>query len=270
MERLSENGGDVRVPSRSAESLEDLPDGVEGVVGDMEDPSTYDDVFGGVDRMFLLNPVSLSELHQGLSALCEAQKAGVERIVYLSVHHVEVGPDIPHFASKIGVERALEDSGIEHTVLRPNNFFQNDVWFREAIMEYGVYPQPIGSVGLSRVDTRDIADAALNALTESGYENEKYALVGPDVLTGEDCARIYGEALGREVSYAGDDLDAWEEEALQMLPPWMVYDFRLMYSRFQEEGLAASRSEILETREILGHEPRSFRHFADEMADSWT
>lgn len=270
VERLLEGDGDVRVPSRSEDRLSELPEGVEGVVGDLEDPATYDAVFGGIDRLFLLNPVSLSELHQGLAALAEAKRAGVERIVHLSVHHVEIGPDIPHFASKIGVEQALEDSGLEYTVLRPNNFYQNDVWFREALQEYGVYPQPIGSKGLSRVDTRDIADAAVNALTGSGHANEKYALVGPDVLTGEDCARIWGDALDREVAYAGDDLDAWQEQALQMLPPWMVYDFRLMYARFQEEGLEASPAEERETREILGRAPRSFADFTEEMAAAWS
>lgn len=270
VERLVDRGLDVRVPSRSEEKLATLPDGVEGVVGDLEDPSTYGEIFQGVGRMFLLNPVSLSELHQGLSALAEARDAGVGRVVYLSVHDAEVGSDIPHFASKLAVERALMNSGVEHTILRPNNFYQNDLMFRDAIVEHGLYPQPIGSVGLSRVDTRDIADAAVNALTESGFENELYALVGPDVLTGEDCAEIYGEALGREVLYAGDDLEAWKARALQALPEWMVYDFSLMYSRFQEEGLAASPAEIRETREILGRDPRSFELFAEETAEAWT
>lgn len=270
VERLVERGLDVRVPSRSEENLDDLPEDVEGVIGDMEDPTTYRSVFDGVDRMFLLNPVSLSELHQGLCALAEARDAGVGRVVHLSVHDAEVGSDIPHFASKLAVERALENSDIDHTILRPNNFYQNDLMFRDAIVEHGLYPQPIGSVGLSRVDTRDIADAAVNALTGSGFVNEVYALVGPDVLTGEDCAEIYGEALGREVLYAGDDLEAWRAQALKALPAWMVYDFSLMYDRFQEEGLAASPAELRETREILGREPRSFELFAGEMAEAWS
>lgn len=55
--------------------------------------------------------------------------------------------------------------------------------------------------------------------------------------TTRSCARIRGEALGREVAYAGDDLDAWEERARAMLPAWMAYHFRLMYEVFIEEGL---------------------------------
>ncbi|MFW6192968.1 MAG: SDR family oxidoreductase [Gemmatimonadota bacterium] len=261
--------GDVRIASRSEERLDDLPEGVEGVVGDMEDPNSYDRMFEGVDRLFLLNPVSMTELHQGLAALNEAGRAGVERIVYLSVQQVEKGPHIPHFASKIAVESALESFGIPYTVLRPSNFYQNDLWFREAIVEHGVYPQPLGSIGVSQVDVRDIAHAAVRALTEPGFQDATYALVGPDALTGEDCARIWSEALNRQVRYAGDDLEAWREQALETLPAWMVYDFELMYEMIQAEGLAASEHELEATSSILGRPPRSFESFVREVASEW-
>lgn len=267
---LLEAGEDVRVPSRSRDGLDSLPAGAEGVQGDLEDPTTYDRIFGGVDRMFLLNPVSLSELHQGLAALSEARRAGVERVVYLSVHDVEKGAHIPHFSSKIAVERALAESGLDHTVLRPNNFFQNDFMLREAIVGHGVYPQPIGSVGLSRVDAGDIARAAASSLTEPRPESGAVALVGPDPLTGEDCARVWSEALGREVRYAGDDLDAWREQAMDFLPPWMVYDLALMYSMFQEDGLVASEDQLRETETVLGRPPRRYEDFVRETAAAWS
>lgn len=270
VEGLLEAGAEVRVPSRSPDRLDTLPEGATGVVGDLEDPGTYEEIFRGVDRLFLLNPVALSELHQGLAALAEARRAGVERIVYLSVHDVEVGPHIPHFASKIAVERALEESGMDYTVLRPNNFYQNDLWLREAIVEHGVYPQPIGSVGLSRVDTRDIAEAAVNALTGAGHRGRTYALAGPEPLTGRDCARAWSEALDREVRYAGDDLDAWRQQSLEMLPAWMVYDFEIMYATFQDQGLVADDRQLRETETVLGRPPRSYRDFVEEAADAWT
>lgn len=269
VERLLDAGEEVRVPTRSEENVASLPDDAVGVVGDLSEPGTYGDVFRDFDRMFLLNAVSITELHEGLAALNEGRRAGVERIVYLSVQDAEKGRHIPHFAAKLAIEDALAGSGIPHTVLRPNNFFQNDLWFREALLEHGVYPQPIGSEGISRVDVRDIADAAVRALTEPGHAGRTYTLAGPDVLSGRDCARAWADALDREVRYAGDDLDAWAEQARQGLPDWMVYDFRLMYGAFQEEGLAASDAQLEETREILGREPRSFGDFVEETAESW-
>lgn len=270
VEELRSRGeGPLRVLTRSPEKAAELPAGVEGVVGDLMEPSTYGAVFAEARRLFLLNAVDPTELQQGLVALNEARRAGSEHVVYLSVHDVEKGPHIPHFASKIGVERALEASGIGHTVLQPNNFYQNDHWFREAIVEAGVYPQPIGGAGLSRVDVRDIGRAAANAFTERGPENRAWPLVGPDALTGAECARIWGGALGREVRYGGDDLEAWAEGASRMLPAWMVYDFRIMYETFQREGLVASEEDLEATRRIVGGEPRGFRDFAEETAAAW-
>ena len=266
---LQHTDSPVRVLTRSEKHAEKLPDGATAVIGDLEDPSTYEKIFAGTDRLFLLNPVSMTELHQGLAAVNEANRSGVQHVVYLSVHDAETIPSAPHIASKVAVEHALKESGLPYTILRPNNFYQNDYWYEDAIRTQGIYPQPIGTRGLSRVDTRDVAQAAVNAFTQSGHENKTYALVGPDILTGPDCAEIYADLLGRDVQYAGDDLDAWQAQARSMLPEWMAYDFRLMYAAFQEKGLIATDAQQKETRAILGTQPRSFRRFAEEIVEQW-
>lgn len=266
---LLENNQSVRVLTRSQEQANDLPDGADAVIGDLEDPNRYDDIFDGIDRVFLLNAVSMTELHQGLAAVNEAQRVGVDRLVYLSVHNLETIPNAPHFASKFAIENAIRESGLTYTILRPNNFYQNDYWYEGAIREHRMYPQPIGSVGLSRVDTRDVAQAAVNALMHDGHERKTYALVGPDVLTGPDCAQMYEEALGQSVQYGGDDLEAWEKQARSMLPSWMVYDFRLMYDAFQNKGLKATQEQKRETKQILGTTPRPFQSFVKEVAQQW-
>lgn len=262
-------GKSVTVMTRSEEKIADLPDGIDGVAADMTDPLTFEGTFDGHEGLFLLNPVSQSELQEGLFALEEAKRAGLRHIVYMSVHNVESGPHLPHFASKIAIEDAIRKSGITYTILRPNNFYQNDFWWKDAIVQYGVYPQPLGSAGVSRVDVRDISDAAANAFTEDGHENETYALNGPDALTGADCARVFSDVMGREINYGGDDLDAWEQQFRQFLPAWMVYDFRLMYDVFQKEGFSATDEQMDGNRKILGKEPRSFNAFVSEVASDW-
>jgi len=270
VKRLVRRGERVRVPSRSEERLGELPHGVEGVVGDLTDPVTYPAIFDGAERMFLLNALTTDELQQGLAAVNEARRAGMRHVVYQSIHDVETGPHVPHFASKIAVEYALRESGLAWTFVRPNNFHQNDLALREAIVDHGVYPAPLGTVGLSRVDVRDIADAAVAALA-GGWEGRSIDLVGPDVLTGPECAAMWSEALGREVAYGGDDLDAWTEQMRGFgLPDWLTYDLVLMWRLFQEEGLAASEEQLDATREILGREPISFRDFVRETAASWS
>ena len=65
------------------------------------------------------------------------------------------------------------------------------------------------------------------------------------------------------------DLDAWEQQSLEFLPAWMVFDFRLMYAYFQESGLKATSDDIKRQTELIGHEPRSFEDFARETAKTW-
>ena len=267
VETLLVRGVQTAVMTRSAEKGAHLPAGVIPVIGDLEKPETLPAAFGGVDGAFLLATVSRTETEQSLAAVAAARAAGIARLVYLSVVMPPGSEVIPHFASKIPVEQAIQASGLRWTILRPHNFYQNDVWLRDPVATHGIYPQPLGSRGLNRVDVRDIAEAAANAFTRT--IDGLFPLNGPRGLTGDDTARVYSEALGRPVRYAGDDLDAWAQNASTMFPPWMVHDFRIMYGYFIEYGAHASGRDFLAQEQILGHAPRPFEAFAAEMARAW-
>ncbi|HMB91669.1 MAG TPA: NmrA family NAD(P)-binding protein [Rhodothermales bacterium] len=267
---LLERGIDVRVMTRSEDKIDALPEGAEGIVGDLEAPDTLPAAFDGVDSLFLIAPVSPNETEQGLAGVEAAQEAGIEKIVYMSVAMPDGSERIPHFRSKIPVEDAVRDSGIGFTIVRPNNFFQNDLWITNAILQYGIYPQPIGSAGLNRVDVRDIAEVVARALTQSGHEGKTYGLHGPDVLTGPDCAAIYSRHLGREIRYGGDNLEAWAEQASNMMPNWLVEDMVIMYEYFQQHSMQATDEELAELTDVLGRSPRSYDTFVAEIVPSIT
>lgn len=261
---------DVRVLTRHAAKVEALGGGVEPVTGDLLEPATIRSVFKGIDGVFLLNAVSATEAHEGLMAVNGATMAGVKRLVYMSVHAVDQAPHLPHFGAKIPVEMAVKASGIPYTILRPNNFFQNDYRYKDAMLGHGVYPQPLGDVGLSRVDVRDIAEAAAEALTSDGYEGETYNIVGPTLHTGASTAEVWSRVLSKRITYGGNDLNAWEKQSLAYLPAWMVFDFRLMYAFFQEHGLKATPDDIARQTTLLGRAPRTFEDFAAETARQWS
>jgi uncharacterized protein YbjT (DUF2867 family) len=261
-------GADVSVLTRDPKKP--LPPGVRAVAGDLLDPATVRSAFAGMDGVFLLNALSATECHEGLMAVNGVRMAGVKKVVYLSVHRVDEAPHLPHFGAKLPVEAALKASGIPFTILRPNNFFQNDTWYKDAMLGYDVYPQPFGDVGLSRVDVRDIAEAAAIALTAGAANGETVNLVGPDVLTATATAATWGGVLGRKIAYGGNDLDAWEKQSLAFLPAWMVFDFKLMYGFFQEKGLKATPDDVARLTALLGHPPRRFDEFAAETARFWS
>lgn len=267
---LRRAGIEVRCMSRYASKLKSLPEGVEGCVGDLEKPATLARAFEGVDAVFLMTALSRNETLQGLAAVTAAKMAGVKKLVYLSVPMPPGSDHIPHYLGKIPIERTIRDSGMNYTILRPNNFYQNDyLWCRAAVMSYGVYPQPIGSVGLNRVDIRDVADAAVNVFTQPRHDNTEYPLHGPDVLTGESVAAVFSKHLGREIRYGGNDLQAWAKQAQHMMPEWMVRDLRIMYQYFQEHGLIATSEDFALQFNILGREPRKFDDFVAEIVPLW-
>jgi len=267
--RLAARGESVRVLTRAPERASGLPHGTGAVGGDLDDRDSLARAMEGAGRLALITPLDPEETRKGVNAVQAAKQAGLRHVAFLSVHHVYEGSHIPHFRSKIEIEEAIRDHGLTYTIVQPNNFFQNDYWFRDALLEQGVYPQPLGQVGLHRVDAGDIAEAMVNALTRPGHENRIYPLFGPDSLTGPETAEIWAAQLGRKVRYGGDDLDAWAAQAKAMMPEWLVEDLKVMYRHFQEHGLRAQAHELEERDAVLGKTPRRFEDFAAETAREW-
>lgn len=264
---LLARGADVSILTRDPKKP--IPKGATAVTGDLLEPATIRSAFPGMDAVFLLTGLSSSECHEGLMAVNGVRLARVKKVVFLSIHRVDEAPHLPHFGAKLPIEAAIKASGIPYTILRPNNFYQNDSWYKDAMFSYGVYPQPFGDAGLSRVDVRDIAEAAAIALTTDAARNETINLVGPDILTATATAATWGRVLGRAIAYGGNDLDAWEKQSLAFLPAFAVFDFRLMYAFFQEKGLRATPADLTRLTTLLGHAPRRFEDFAAETARAW-
>lgn len=266
---LQTRGADVTVLTRDAGKAQNLPAGVKAVTGDLGTVETVKRVFKGFEGVFLINTVSPTEIYEGLLSVCALRDQGVRRLVYVSVQDADKAAWLPHFGGKLGVEQAALKSGVAATVLRPNNFYQNDGWFKDALLQHGVYPQPLGDVGLNRVDVRDIAEAAAIALTAGGHDGETYDLVGPDVLTGASCAEAWSRALNTPIAYGGNDLEAWEKQSLQYMPDWAVFDFKHMYDYFQKHGLKATPPALDRLTKLLGHSPRSYGAYVSETASAW-
>jgi uncharacterized protein YbjT (DUF2867 family) len=264
IEGLMNRNVSVRCMSRSGHKISHLPKGIEGFVADLEKPDTLAAAFEGVHNLFLLVPVSRTETLKGMNAIQAARRAAVRKIVYLSVYMPEGSTVIPHFKSKIPIENAIKESGIDYTILRPNNFFQNDLAILSVVTGYGIYPTPVGAIGLNRIDARDVAECALNALTRSGHEGRVYSVHGPDTLNGGDTARIYGKYAGRNVRYAGDDLDVWIQHVRNIMPEWMYRDFGIMYRYFQDHGMVAPQADLEKQQLLLGRKPARFEDFANE------
>ena len=184
--------------------------------------------------------------------------------------HSDVYVDVPHFAGKFGVERMIEALSLSATVLRPAYFMDNELTVRDVVTGYGVYPMPIGDKGLAMVDARDVGEIAAIELLRREQASTPLPttylnLVGPDTLTGADAAAIWSEALGRPVSYAGDDTAGFEQNLRQFMPSWMAYDMRQMAGRFQSDGMIPEAGDVARLTALLGRPLRSYRDYVAQI-----
>jgi uncharacterized protein YbjT (DUF2867 family) len=267
---LQKRGAEVRALVRKPNAAESqFLAGVEVAVGDLLDPVSVEKALHGVDKLYLLNAVVPDELTQGLIAYDLAKKLKLQHIVYHSVFRVEHFKDVPHFASKLAIEDAMREFDLPFTIIRPNYFFQNDATLKEPLTMAGIYPMPLGPVGISAVDIRDIAEAAAIALTSDGHHGKTYNLNGPEVLSGSKAASIWSGLLGKEIRYSGNDMDAFEEQMRKRAPSWSAFDIRMMFQGYLERGFVAEAGDLETLTNLLGHAPRRYEDFARETVVNW-
>ena len=195
-----------------------------------------------------------------------AKKAGVKRIVKLSALGTEMEPGIQLGRLHRAIERHLEASGIDSTILRPNNFMQNFLSYNMPDAE-GVIYLPWGNAACSFIDARDIARVAAVALTEAGHAGKGYTLTGPAALNISEAAATLSRVTGRKISYVDVPEAAARGAMLGLgMPEWMV-DGMMELHAVDKAGHAALVDG--EVARITGMPARSFEEFARENAARW-
>jgi uncharacterized protein YbjT (DUF2867 family) len=268
---LLKRGASVRALSRKQPEPGKLPQGLEIALGDLTDPPSILKALDGIDKMFLLIGNVADEFSQGVTAYGLARRAGVKHITYLSVMQADRFLDVPHFAGKAAIEHTIKNYDVPFTILRPGYFMQNDARLKDLLIGPGLYPMPLGNTGIAAVDVRDIGEAAAVSLTQNGHAGKTYNLASENLLSGPGAAAIWSRALGKEIRYTGHaNFDAFEEQLRKTgIPSWLAYDLRVMYQAYVERGSATSKEDVAQFAELLGHEPRAYGNYAEELARRW-
>ncbi len=245
-----------------------LPDGITPVKGDVTDMESMRAALSGIDTMFLLNPVVPDEMTRAILMLDLAIEVGIKRVVYFSMFKADEFLDCPHANAKFATEQMIRKFGIPTTILRPNYFFQND---GGPVTKMHVYPMPIGDIGVSMVDARDIGEIAAIKLIERDRSEplptEVIEIHGADVITAKSAVATWKDVLGKEVTYPGDDLRQFEKTFAKMSTSEIAYDVAGMFRGFQRgSGMVAPDGAVEATAMLLGHPQRTYRAYAEEMA----
>ncbi|ONK12887.1 NAD(P)H-binding protein [Streptomyces sp. MP131-18] len=192
--RLRDAGADVRALTRDPAAAADvLPGGVGIAAGDLADPDSLRSALRGVERMYLFPfPGTAREV----AAL--AARSGVRHVVVLSSGAVTAGFDTDFH---LPVERAVAESGMAWTFVRPGEFMLNKLWlWGPSIRSARVVHEPFPEVPWYPVHEADIADVAAEALLTDRHAGAAHTLNGPELLTrGEQVAAI-AAALGEDIA----------------------------------------------------------------------
>jgi uncharacterized protein YbjT (DUF2867 family) len=210
--------------------------GAEIRAGDLGDAASVRQAAQGVDTMFLMgNSYEAGpeeETRQGIIAADAAKAAGIGHLIYSSVGNADKNTGIPHFESKIRVERHIAGLGIPYTVSAPVGFMENAVaaWgiagLRQGVHAFALPPKR----ALQLVAVADIgAFAAILTERREQVFGRRIDIAG-DELTGEDQAMILSQAIGRPVAYRALPIAAMREQS---------EDLALMFEWFDRTGYSA-------------------------------
>ncbi len=248
VDRLRARGADVRIGSRSASPS-----------FDWDNEATWAPVLKNVDAVYIsyypdVAVPGATDKIRGLSKLAVA--SGVRRLVLLSGRGEKEAQEC---------EKIVMAAGAEWTIVRCSWFMQNfsenymldDVLRGEVAMPAGDMPEPF-------IDTDDIADVAVAALTEAKHAGEVYELTGPRMLTFAEAVGEIAKATGRDIRYIPITHQEYEAAMKEAgIPADVIWLVNYLFTEVLD-GRNANLTDGVQR--ALGRAPKDFADYARETA----
>lgn len=128
-----------------------------------------------------------------------ARRAGVERIVHVSITHPTLDSPFPYFRGKALVERALAETGLSYGVLRPSILFGGDgvlinniAWLLKHLPVFAVGGR--GDYRVRPIHVQDLAELAVAAAEDT--HDTIIDAVGPERPTFLELVGVIRDAVG--------------------------------------------------------------------------
>ena len=162
-----------------------------------------------------------------------AKRAGVKRIVHISITNPSETSSLEYFSGKARFERALVESGIPHAILRPTVIFgkeeilfNNIAWMLRNFPIFGVFGD--GRYRLQPVYVDDLAALAV----DYGEKTGDYVInaVGPETFTYRELVQTIGTIIGKT-------------RPIVSLPPYLAYLAGLCLGKLMDD-VVITKAEI--------------------------
>lgn len=243
-------GRDVRTLTGHPERGSDRSD-IEARPLDFEDPDRLVDSLNGATTLY--NTYWVRFAHGGIdhahavenskTLFRAAQRAGIRKVVHISILHPSETSPYPYFRGKAMVERSLAETGLSFACLRPSVLFDDDgvlinniAWLLRRLPVFCV-----GGRGDYQVRPTHVDDLAQLAVEAAGWPDDRIVdAVGPERPTFIQLVKQIRAAVGSRSLVVG-------------VPPMVL--------------LAASKAVGAAMRDVL-LTPEEYRSMAEGLADS--
>lgn len=247
-ERLTKLNIPIRIGSRNATPA-----------FDWDQPDTWPVALEGMQIVYISFQPDLAVPGgvETIRALVQASvQAGVQKLVLLSGRgEIEAQQ----------CEDIVIASGLDWVILRSSWFHQNfsEGSFLDQVMA-GYVALPVGNIGEPFIDTDDIADVAVIALTEDQYKGQILELTGPRLLTFKEAIDEISKSTGRVIHFEQIPM----EQFTATMKEYQVPDHYISLLTYLFTQVLDGRNESLtgDVQRILGRAPIDFSDYAKKVA----
>jgi len=171
-----------------------------------DDPAGLEESLGGVEVLYNTYWVRFNHamfthadaVKNTLALFDAAKRAGVQRVVHISITNPSLASDLEYFREKAYLEEALKATGMSYAILRPAVIFgrediliNNIAWFVRRFPVFGVFGD-----GSYRIQPIYVDDLAALAIREGqGIEDVIIDAIGPETFTYRGLAEMICRVL---------------------------------------------------------------------------
>lgn len=205
--RLLDRGHDVITLTNSPERPNPFGDAIEAFPYNFSQPKDLEASLRGVEVLINTywvrfdNPphFTFAQAVANSKVLFEAaSRAGVRRIVHISITNPDRRSELPYFSGKAELEDSIKQSGLSYAILRPAVLFgrediliNNIAWGLRRLPVFAIYGD--GRYRLQPIHVDDLAAAAVARIT--GDADETTDAIGPETFS----YRSLVETIAREI-----------------------------------------------------------------------
>jgi uncharacterized protein YbjT (DUF2867 family) len=179
--------------------------GVTMVEGNLNEPQSYEAHLDHADAIFLVQVLQKKEqeIAQGKQFIDAIKPENKAHFVYSSVLGADLNTGVPHFESKYELEKIIQAKNLDHTILRPASFFENNLHPQVVSgIKKGKFISPLNkSCKQQMIGTDDIGNIAAQVITnKEKYLNKTLSIATDEWEIGE-VPQAFSEALKIPVKY---------------------------------------------------------------------